>query len=64
LTPLEVWLRRRGGEPGYSASFVEHYLLPVLYPSALSREIQLVLGGLVILVNALVYVVVLRQPAR
>jgi hypothetical protein len=64
LTPLEVWLRRRGGEPGYSASFVEQYLLPVLYPSALSREIQLVLGGLVILVNALVYVVVLRQPAR
>jgi hypothetical protein len=59
LTPLEGWLRRQGGGTGYSASFVEHYVLPVLYPAALTRELQWALGGIVIAVNAAVYAVVL-----
>jgi hypothetical protein len=48
LTPLENWLRQQGGGPAYTASFVEHYLVPVLYPSALSRELQWALGGVVL----------------
>jgi hypothetical protein len=59
LTPLEGWLRRQGGGAGYSASFVEHYVLPVLYPAALTRELQWALGGIVIAVNAAVYAAVL-----
>jgi hypothetical protein len=64
LTPLENWLRRRGGQQAYSSSFVEEYLLPLLYPPTLSRESQWVLGGIVLLANALVYAVVLRHSAR
>lgn len=64
LTPLENWLRRRGGDPVYTATFIEHYVVPVLYPSALSRESQVVLGALVVLVNAVVYLAVLRARAR
>ena len=45
----------------YTTGFVERYLLPVLYPSSLSRDAQWVLGGLVIVVNAVVYAVVLRS---
>lgn len=63
LTPLENWLRQRGGGPVYATSFVEHYVVPVLYPSALSREIQWALGGLVLAVNALVYLGVIRRRA-
>ena len=48
LTPLENSLRRAGGEPGYSGSFIEQYLLPVVYPSGLSRSLQLMLAGLVV----------------
>ena len=59
LTPLENWLRRQGGGADYSASFVEHYVIPVLYPAALTRDLQWVLGGIVIAVNAAVYGVVL-----
>jgi Protein of Unknown function (DUF2784) len=59
LTPLENWLRRQGGGDSYSASFVEHYVIPVLYPAALTRELQWVLGGVVIAANAAVYGVVL-----
>jgi hypothetical protein len=55
LTPLEKWFRERGGGAGYHGGFVEHYILPVLYPRGLTREVQLVLGALVVLVNLGVY---------
>jgi hypothetical protein len=63
LTPLENALRTRGGEAAYAASFVEHYVIPLLYPEFLSRELQYVLGALVLVVNAVVYafVVVYRR---
>ena len=61
LTPLENWLRERGGRPAYTSSFVERYIIPTLYPDSLSREVQWVLGGLVLLVNGVVYLVVLRR---
>lgn len=55
LTPLENWLRRRGGEQGYSGGFIEHYLIPVLYPAGLTRTVELVLGVTVLVVNAFFY---------
>jgi Protein of Unknown function (DUF2784) len=61
LTPLENALRARAGENGYSGGFIEHYLLPLLYPSALTRTIQLVLGALVIVVNLGIYGYLLRR---
>ena len=61
LTPLENWLRERGGEAAYTSSFVERYVLPILYPSALSRDMQWALGGFVIAINAVVYFAVLRR---
>lgn len=64
LTPLENWLRTQSGSPAYTSSFIEHYLVPLLYPSALSREIQYALGALVLLANAVIYVVVLLRRAR
>jgi nitrate reductase gamma subunit len=65
LTPLENSLRASAGQAGYQGGFIEHYLLPVLYPAGLSREVQLVLGSLVIAVNLVVYGVLLwRRVAR
>jgi hypothetical protein len=55
LTPLENWLRRRSGETGYQSGFIEHYLLPALYPDALPRRLQITLGLLVLGVNLAVY---------
>lgn len=55
LTPLENELRRLSGSSGYSGDFVEHYLLPVIYPAGLTREVQLVLALLVLLGNLVVY---------
>jgi hypothetical protein len=61
LTPLENWLRVQGGGAAYSTSFVEHYLVPVLYPSELTRGLQVLLGAFVIILNAVVYGTLLRQ---
>jgi len=55
LTPLENALRRAAGEAGYAEGFIAHYLLPLIYPAGLTREIQIGLGLLVLLVNVLIY---------
>lgn len=55
LTPLENQLRRLGGEVGYAGGFIEHYLLPVIYPPGLTHEMQAALGFAVIVINGLAY---------
>ncbi len=64
LTPLEIWLRRRAGEAGYERGFIEHYILPVLYPSELTRSTQLVLGIVVVVLNVVLYAWVWRRWGR
>ncbi len=61
LTPLEVWLRRLGGEAGYDGGFIERYITAALYPTGLTREIQLALGLGVLVLNAIVYAFVWRR---
>ena len=61
LTPLENWLRLLAGEQGYSESFVERYLLPIVYPDALTRNVQFVLAALVVAVNLTIYSFVWRR---
>jgi hypothetical protein len=64
LTPLENALRTRAGQAGYSGGFVEHYLLPAIYPSGLTPRVQMALGMFVLVVNVLVYAVLLRRLTR
>ena len=55
LTYLENWLRGLAGVAAYRGDFVEHYLLPILYPAHLTPDIQIVLGVLVTAINAGIY---------
>lgn len=55
LTYLENWFRVKGGQANYAGGFIEEYLLQVIYPAGLTREIQITLGILVILVNLGIY---------
>jgi hypothetical protein len=63
LTPLENRLRLQAGEAGYSGGFIEHYLLALIYPDGLTREIQIGLGVAALLVNLWAYAR-LRRPGR
>jgi Protein of Unknown function (DUF2784) len=55
LTYLENYLRIKAGQSGYTESFVEHYLVAIIYPAGLTREIQFALAGVVIIVNMAIY---------
>jgi len=64
LTPLENSLRRSAGEVGYADGFIEHYLLPLIYPPALTRGIQIGLGIAVVTINGLAYAVLVIRYRR
>ncbi len=55
LTPLENRLRSLGGEAGYQGGFVDHYIMPVLYPEGLTEGMQVALACLIILINFTCY---------
>lgn len=55
LTPLENHFRRLSGQAGYAGGFIEHYLLPLIYPEALTAAAQTVLGALLLAINFLIY---------
>ncbi|MCE2391400.1 MAG: DUF2784 domain-containing protein [Proteobacteria bacterium] len=64
LTPLENALRRQAGQQGYEGGFIEHYLVPLLYPPGLTPEQQAALGAALLLVNVAVYGAVLLRARR
>ena len=47
----KAWRRAAGGE-AYQGGFIEHYVTAALYPSGLTRPIQIALGLLVLGINA------------
>ena len=64
LTTLENDLRIRAGLEGYQGSFIEHYLLPVIYPSGLTRGVQLALAAVVIVTNVVLYAWLLHRRRK
>ena len=64
LTPWEQSLRSLAGEQGYSGGFVEHYLVPILYPASLTRDTQIALGVIVLLINGAAYALIVRRFRR
>ena len=64
LTPLENRLRLAAGDAGYGGDFIEHYLLPIIYPAALTRELQIGLGIGVVAINLCLYGVLLFRRRR
>ncbi len=64
MCPLTAWengFRTLAGEAGYEGGFIEHYLVPIIYPPGLTLPIHLVLGTAVVLVNAAVYAWILLR---
>jgi hypothetical protein len=64
LTPLENALRRSAGEAGYAGGFIEHYVVPLIYPGDLTARAQFMFGLAVIAVNAVLYAFAWRSWRR
>ena len=58
LTYLENYLRELANINRYETSFIQHYLLPVIYPPGLTVDIQILLGVFVIVMNLVIYLIV------
>jgi hypothetical protein len=64
LTPWENALRRQAGEAGYAGGFIEHYVIPLIYPDALTAGVQVALGLGTLGINAAVYAFAWRRWRR
>ena len=64
LTPLENWFYIQGGAGTYQERFIAHYLLPIIYPTELTRNVQIILGAGVVLINLTIYSLVIYKRAR
>ena len=64
LTPLENWLRLQGGVVGNEQDFMARYLLPILYPGDLTRDLQFLLGTAVVVLNTAIYCWLWHMRAR
>jgi Protein of Unknown function (DUF2784) len=61
LTPLENLLRRLAGEAGYGGGFIEHYVIPVLYPAGYTLGLRLSLAAVVVVLNGAAYGIYFRR---
>ena len=55
LTPLENRFAARAGQAGYQGSFIEHYLVPIIYPEGLTPAMQRGLAVFVVVANIAAY---------
>lgn len=61
LTYVENDLRQLAGQDGYSEGFIEHYIIPLIYPETLTRELQIGVGIFVLVLNVVVYTVLVKR---
>ena len=61
LTYLENRFHQLSSRPVYDISFIERYLLPVIYPPGLDRKLQFYLAGALILLNLVFYAVIVNR---
>ena len=61
LTYLENWLLGKAGLGGYHGDFIADYILPVVYPTNLTRNIQIAMAAIIITVNLLIYGFILMK---
>ncbi len=64
LTPLEHHLRQAAGHGVYRQGFIDHYIMPLVYPPGLTREVQIVLGVLVVVVNISLYAFIFHKKQK
>jgi len=64
LTPLENHLRQAGNAGVYSGGFIDHYIMPIVYPPGLTRGTQVVLGMLILAINFAIYFRYLTRKSK
>ena len=64
LTHLENWFLQKSNLPVYSESFIQRYIVPVIYPNKLTEDFQIFLGIVLMIVNLILYVFIFSRTKR
>jgi hypothetical protein len=61
LTYLENWLLQKANLTTYSEGFIQNYLVPIVYPMNMTKDLQIFLGISLIVINIIVYVLIINK---
>lgn len=64
LTPMEQGLRELAGTTNYRGGFIDHYIIPIVYPPGFSPETAQLLAFAVLSVNLIIYAAVIYRRYR
>jgi hypothetical protein len=64
LTPLENFFHAAAGQTGYEGGFIEHYIEPLVYPSGMPRNFELIAGVSILVWNLVVYAFLIYWQRR
>ena len=61
LTYLENWFLHKANLTTYSEGFIQNYLVPIVYPVSLTKDLQIYLGIALIVINIVIYAFIFRK---
>jgi len=61
LTYLENWFLHKANLTTYSEGFIQNYLVPIVYPTNLTKDTQIYLGIALIVINIVLYVFIFSK---
>ena len=64
LTYLENWFLDKANLTIYSEGFIENYIVPIVYPADLTKNLQIYLGITLIVINIIIYGLILNKLVK
>ena len=61
LTYLENWFLDKANLTTYSEGFIQNYLMPIVYPVSLTKDLQVYLGIAIIVINIVFYAFIFNK---
>ena len=61
LTYLENWFLHKANLTTYSEGFIQNYLVPIVYPVSLTKDLQIYLGIAIIVINIVIYAFIFNK---
>ena len=64
LTYLENWFLHKANLTIYSEGFIQNYIVPIVYPTDLTKNLQIYLGITLIVINIIIYGLILNKLVK
>ena len=61
LTYLENWFLHKANLTTYSEGFIQNYLVFIVYPTNLSKDLQIYLGIVILVANMIIYGLIISR---